>query len=108
GGLLEQHLGQVDGLRTVDERLVRLEQQRHPSAAETFDQVELPQGTVQVEAARDETADELVQSSGRARTRQRRTAYVQRDVEALVVEPHRRAERARHRTRHLPVTRHQV
>ena len=104
---VEQDLPQVDGLDAVDERLVRLVEQRHLAVGQPLDEVDLPERAAPVERTGDDPAHELAELVGRARAGQRGAAYVVAEVEGLVVDPDRVGDPPRHLLETLAVARHE-
>ncbi len=104
---VEQQLAEVDGVHSVDERLVGLVEQRHPAGAETLDEVDLPQRSAAVEGPRHNPGNELSELVVGPGARQGGAAYVIADVEVLVVAPQRRGQVPGHGAHPLPVARHE-
>ena len=105
----------------VDERVVRLGEQREPRRglrlrgvaarssrrAEALDEPDLPQRLRAVELLREHAAGEVLQLLLAAGRRQRGGAHVVLEVEVGVVDPHRPALAERHEAQLLAEARHQ-
>ena len=104
---VEQDLGEVDDLRAVDQRLVRLGEHRDAAALEALDEVDLPQRPVTVERSGDDPRDELTELVHRPGAGQGGAAYVVAEVEVRVVDPDRVREVAGHPADPLAVARHE-
>ena len=104
---VEDDLSDVEGTGAIDHRVVRLGEQREPSALQPLDQIHLPERTIAIERSRHEATDEIAQLGIGARAWQRGPAYVIADVEFLVVDPHRVGQPPRDRAHLLPIARHE-
>ena len=91
GTRVEEQRRDVDAGDAVDERVVRLLDQRDVAVFETFDEPDLPQRTFAVEELLLHARRERDQLLPRARLRQRGVPHVVRHVEAVVVDPDRTA-----------------
>ena len=91
GSGVEQHGGEVDAGDAVDERVVRLGDEREAVALEALDEPHLPQRLGAVERLRVDPRGERAQLRLRAGRRQRGVAHVVLEVEAGVVDPQRTA-----------------
>ena len=107
GARVEDHLSDVDRAHAVDHGMVRFGQQRESPALEPLDQVHLPQGPLQVELPAHDARDELAQLRVGSRPGQGGAAHVVRDVEGLVVDPHRVRQVSGHPAHALAVSRHE-
>ena len=104
-GFLEDDLADVHRGHAVDHRLVRLAEECEAIPLDAFDQVHLPERVAPVERPAHDPGDEVIELAQRAGCRQGGSAYVEGDVEALIVDPDGRGESPGHLAQPLPVAR---
>ena len=97
GGGIEEERGQLDGGDAVDHRVVDLPDHADAAIRQPVGDPQLPQRPVAIERRGHHLVRELVEVRGRA------VAHVVRDVEAVVVDPHRVVHRQGHGGQLLPV-----
>ena len=105
---VEQHGREVDAGDAVDERVVRLGDQREAAVVEPLDEPQLPQRLRAVELLRVDARGQRAQLLLAAGARERGVAQVVLEVEARVVDPQRPAGLERRHRELLPVARDEV
>ena len=105
---VEQHGREVDARDAVDQRVVRLADQREAISLEPLHQPHLPERLRAVELLGEDAADQQLELVVVAGLGQRRVAHVVAHVQPRVVDPDRAAGLQRREGELLPVARHQV
>jgi hypothetical protein len=105
---VEQHRRDVDPGDAVDERVMRLREQREATLREPFHEPQLPQRPRAIERLREDPPGEPLQLALAARPRQCRVTDVVCGPEMRIVDPHRASLLQRHKSQALPVPRHEM
>ena len=93
-GLLDDELADIPGVDPVDQSVVGLGDDGEAAVLETLEHVDLPQRPGPVEQPGLDPGDEVGELSAVAGLRQRAAPHVVAEVEAGVVDPHRRRDAA--------------